>query len=103
MISATWCSASGSSPPTCSNQKRIKLDFQVPTELEQVKLDPEQRRHLLLIFKEAINNIARHAECAAVSLSITVSHSRLIVEIRDDGRGLADLRPQQSPTNGHAG
>jgi len=83
--------------------QRIKLDFQAPAELEKIKLDPEQRRHLFLIFKEAINNIARHAECASVSLRITVSQSRLIVEIRDDGRGFSDLRPQQSPTNGGAG
>jgi signal transduction histidine kinase/ligand-binding sensor domain-containing protein len=83
--------------------QKIKLDFQAPSEMEKIKLDPEQRRHLYLIFKEAINNIARHAECASVSLSINVSHNRLIGEIRDDGRGFSDLHPQQSPTNGGAG
>ena len=82
--------------------QKIKLDFQAPSELEKVKLNPEQRRHLFLIFKEAINNIARHAECDSASLSINVSHSRLVVEIRDDGRGFSDLRPQESPTNGGA-
>ena len=83
--------------------QKIKLDFQVSSELEKVKLDPEQRRHLFLIFKEAINNIARHAQCNAVSLSITVAHNRMIAEIRDDGRGFQDVRPQQSLTNGRAG
>jgi ligand-binding sensor domain-containing protein/two-component sensor histidine kinase len=82
--------------------QKIKLDFQAPAELEKIKLNPEQRRHLFLIFKEALNNIARHAECASVSLSINVSRSRLIVEISDDGRGLSDLQPQQSSTNGGA-
>ncbi len=83
--------------------QEIKLDFQVQPELEKIKLDPEQRRHLFLIFKEAINNIARHAECASVSLSINVSHNQLIVEIRDDGRGFSDLQSQQSPTHERAG
>jgi len=64
------------------------------------RLDPEQRRHLFLIFKEAINNIARHAECASVSLTIKVSRNRLIVEIQDDGRGFSDLRPQKSLSQG---
>ena len=83
--------------------QKIKLNFQAPSELEKIKLDPEQRRHLFLIFKEAVNNIARHAECASVSLSINFSRNRLIVEIRDDGRGFIDPRPQQSATDGHAG
>jgi signal transduction histidine kinase/streptogramin lyase len=83
--------------------QKIKLDFQAQPEMEKIKLNPEQRRHLFLIFKEAINNIARHAECASVSLSISVSHSRLAVEIRDDGRGFSDVSATEAPTNGHAG
>ncbi|MEP6636025.1 MAG: ATP-binding protein, partial [Acidobacteriota bacterium] len=83
--------------------QKIKLDFQVPPELEKVKLDPEQRRHLFLFFKEAINNIARHADCGSVWLDITVSHNRLRATIRDDGRGFHDINPQQAPTNGGAG
>jgi signal transduction histidine kinase len=83
--------------------QKIKLDFQAPAELEKVKLNPEQRRHLFLIFKEALNNIARHAECATVSLSINVSRSRLIVEIRDDGRGFLDGSQTEAPRDGHAG
>ena len=83
--------------------QKIKLDFQVPSDLEKIKLDPEQRRHLYLIFKEAINNIARHADCDSVSLDITVSHNWLAAEIRDDGRGFSNLLPQQALTNGRAG
>ena len=69
--------------------QEIKLDFQASPDLEKIKLNPEQRRHLFLIFKEAINNIARHAGCASVLLSINVSHGRLTVKIKDDGRGFA--------------
>jgi two-component sensor histidine kinase len=83
--------------------QKIKLDFQAPPELEKVKLNPEQRRHLFLIFKEAINNIARHAECSSVTLSFNVSHNRLTVEIRDDGRGLSDVSPAEAPTSERAG
>ena len=83
--------------------QKIKLNFQAPAELEKVKLNPEQRRHLFLIFKEAINNIARHAECASVSLDITVSHNQLIAEIRDDGRGFSPVSATETATNGRAG
>jgi ligand-binding sensor domain-containing protein/two-component sensor histidine kinase len=69
--------------------KHIRCEFQVPTGLEQIKLTPEQRRHVYLIFKEAIHNIVRHADCTAVSLAINVSDHQLVADIRDDGRGFA--------------
>jgi ligand-binding sensor domain-containing protein/signal transduction histidine kinase len=82
--------------------KAINWDFQVAPELEKIKLDPERRRHLFLIFKEALHNIARHACCQNVRLSLTVSHNQLWGEIRDDGRGFtAQGGDPASSTNGH--
>jgi signal transduction histidine kinase len=74
----------------------IRWDFTVPPEMERIKLTPEQRRHLFLIFKEAVNNIARHADCANATLSVSVTRRLLLAEIRDDGRGLA-CDPQRDP------
>ncbi len=83
--------------------RKISFDFPAPPELAKVKLDPERRRHLYLIFKEAINNIARHADCASVSLRISIAHNRLTAEIRDDGRGFVAPHPRPTPTDGEAG
>ena len=63
--------------------RAIAWEFKAPEEMGNVKLSPEQRRHLFLIFKEAINNAARHSECKSVSLDISVSHHGLAAEIRD--------------------
>jgi signal transduction histidine kinase len=76
--------------------------FQAPPEPEEVKLAPEQRRHLLLIFKEAINNIARHARCASATIAISVADHRLHAEIEDDGLGF-DPRPGSERPEAHAG
>ncbi|MDX2040111.1 MAG: sensor histidine kinase [Acidobacteriota bacterium] len=65
----------------------INWQFIASAELEKTKLDPEQRRHLFLIFKEALNNIARHAEAKHVSMSLTLNGNQLLAEIADDGRG----------------
>lgn len=82
--------------------KGINWDFKVAPELERIKLDPERRRHLFLIFKEAINNIARHADCRTVFLSLTIVHNQLWGEICDDGRGFtANGDDPASSTNGH--
>lgn len=78
----------------------IRWEFRVPAEMDRVKLDPEQRRQLLLIFKEALHNIERHSGCTAASLSIALAHGRLAAEIRDDGRGFVAPAGQSPPTNG---
>ncbi|HEY0323443.1 MAG TPA: two-component regulator propeller domain-containing protein [Pyrinomonadaceae bacterium] len=83
--------------------QNIEWDFRVPEELDGIRLGPEQRRHLYLIFKEAINNIARHADCHRVSLSIDVEARSLLCEIRDDGRGFAPKAPNEVTSNGRGG
>jgi ligand-binding sensor domain-containing protein/signal transduction histidine kinase len=84
--------------------RAITWDFQTPPEPEKVKLTPEQRRHLFLIFKESINNIVRHAECTSVWLSISLGDHRLLAEIRDDGRGFvmpSSTEPVKLSRQGH--
>ncbi|HSE37902.1 MAG TPA: two-component regulator propeller domain-containing protein [Blastocatellia bacterium] len=83
--------------------KGIEWEFKAPEGIGKVKLSPEQRRHLYLIFKEAINNIARHSECETVSLDITVEQDRLVGKIRDDGRGFAIHPAEDFTQNGLGG
>jgi len=71
----------------------INCEFQVVPELERIKLDPQQRRQLFLIFKEAINNIARHTDCRCVRLSLSITRQELRGEIRDDGCGFESAAP----------
>src|SRR5262249_50756750 len=78
--------------------KGIHWDFEVSPELEKIRLDPEQRRHLLLIFKEALHNVVRHADCHKARLSLTVANGRLRAEIYDDGRSFIPAGVSQ---NGH--
>jgi signal transduction histidine kinase len=65
-------------------------------EVEMVKLNPEQRRNLYLVFKEALTNIARHSGSTSVSLAIRVGQGRFCAEIRDNGRGF-----DPASTHGH--
>ena len=45
------------------------------------------RRTVYLIFKEAVNNIARHSACGKAKITIHVQGSRLVLKIDDDGKG----------------
>jgi ligand-binding sensor domain-containing protein/two-component sensor histidine kinase len=68
----------------------IALDFVVPDE-ELVKLDLHVRRDLYLIFKEAVNNAARHSGCTHLSVRLVRDRDRLELVVRDNGRGFDPL------------
>jgi signal transduction histidine kinase len=42
------------------------------------------------VIAEALTNVAKHAEATRAHVSIVVQNNRLIIEVRDDGRGGAD-------------
>lgn len=65
----------------------IAWTFDVPED-GSLKLSPERRRHVLLVFQEAINNIVRHAQARRVTMRLQVIGGTLYAEITDDGRGI---------------
>lgn len=71
----------------------IALEFPTPPTAGLVRLDPEQRRHLYLILKESVNNIAKHAEPTKAWIRIDLEGTRLRVEIGDNGRGINESGP----------
>jgi ligand-binding sensor domain-containing protein/signal transduction histidine kinase len=54
---------------------------------DRLSVDPEARRDLLLLLKEGITNIARHANAQVASLHLRLARGELHAELRDDGRG----------------
>jgi signal transduction histidine kinase len=84
--------------------KDITWELRVPPEIEKLKLDPEERQHLFLIFKEGINNVVRHgAGTKSVSLSIHVEGRHLTGEINDDGCGFTPQQPDETRSQGRGG
>jgi signal transduction histidine kinase len=54
----------------------------------RAQLNREQAIALFRIFQEILNNVARHARARAVNLKLVQNHSKLILEVADDGKGL---------------
>jgi ligand-binding sensor domain-containing protein/two-component sensor histidine kinase len=71
-------------------ERGVKWSLEAAPELNEIHLSSEQRRGLYLIFKEAVINIARHANCQNARLKISLSRQNLIAEIADDGGGLPE-------------
>jgi ligand-binding sensor domain-containing protein/signal transduction histidine kinase len=51
------------------------------------RLEPDFRRHVYLIFKEAVSNAVRHSGCARVDVALDVGHGQVFLRVQDDGRG----------------
>jgi signal transduction histidine kinase len=66
-----------------------RLEFLAPPaeETSRVKLAPDQRRELLLLFKEIATNVARHAGAKQAWICVQTTGKRLRLEVRDDGCG----------------
>jgi signal transduction histidine kinase len=67
--------------------RNIHYALIMDTQIADKKIRMEQRRDLFLIFKEALNNIHKHAGATSVSISLFVEKEMINLVISDDGRG----------------
>jgi len=51
------------------------------------KFSMEQRRDVYLIYKEALNNIHKHANAKNVWIDVSQNQNHLLMQIKDDGKG----------------
>lgn len=77
----------------------IELRFHAPE--QDLSLDAEVRRQVFLIFKEAINNIVRHANATEVEVDFTLTDHRLSLRVWDNGRGFAETQPEPGRNGGN--
>jgi signal transduction histidine kinase len=64
------------------------LTFTVSPEASKIKLNIEQRKDLYLIFKEAINNLAKYSGARNCTVIIDyMSDKNIVMSIKDDGTG----------------
>lgn len=65
----------------------ISYELHLDPSFERTKLAMEQRRDIYLLYKEAVNNISKHAQAKQVNINIAIVHGRLQLHIADDGKG----------------
>jgi signal transduction histidine kinase len=65
----------------------IQYSLHLDEQFARRKLTMEQRRDCFLLFKEAINNIYKHAAARSVAIRLWLERGRLHMTIEDDGRG----------------
>jgi signal transduction histidine kinase len=68
-------------------RKNIKIAFDTDSRLDTVNLSLDKRKNFYLIFKEAINNVYKYAECTNLTIEIHQDNEAICMTITDDGRG----------------
>ena len=63
------------------------LHFNFDEQLNQLKFDMEKRKDFYLIYKEALNNIAKYAEAKNVWIELIAEKNQISLSIKDDGKG----------------
>jgi len=71
------------------------FEFTAPA-TDQLQMGPAAKREILLIVKEGVTNVVKHAHARRASVSLSLRGRRLDVRVRDDGRGF-------DPEAAHAG
>lgn len=67
--------------------KQIEYSLHIPRNLPIIEFSLEKRRNIYLIFKEAINNAARHSGCTRLTASLELAGDYLTMFIKDNGQG----------------
>jgi signal transduction histidine kinase len=76
------------------------LDIEVDLPSEPLDLAPDGRGELLQIVREALSNVARHADATRARISLARTADGVRLEVADDGHGFDADRP---PGAGHFG
>ncbi len=55
--------------------------------LQQIQLDPQTKKQVVLIFKEAMHNCAKYSECTVVELTVETIEGYSSIRLKDNGKG----------------
>jgi ligand-binding sensor domain-containing protein/two-component sensor histidine kinase len=70
----------------------ISYELYLDPVFEARKIGMEQRRDLYLLYKEAVNNISKHASAKQVAIQLAIERNHLMLVVKDDGKGFDQLK-----------
>ncbi|QMU30668.1 ligand-binding sensor domain-containing protein [Adhaeribacter radiodurans] len=92
--------------------KNIAFSIETDAALNTTRLPLELRYDCFMIFKEALNNIAKYAQCSQVWINLSVTANIFFLKIKDNGQGfdvstansgngLLNMQKRAQNRNGH--
>jgi hypothetical protein len=80
---------------TLFEAKGIDYTISIDKNVNDIALPMNQRQHLYLILKEAVNNVAKYSGCTHATVNMDYQGGYLTMEVSDNGGGF-DTRKQQT-------
>jgi signal transduction histidine kinase/ligand-binding sensor domain-containing protein len=78
----------------------IAYTLTMPSTVANSVLQNDVRKNLLLIFKEAMNNIVKHSGATAIAVTAEIASGGLRITISDNGKGFA-VEEHEATSRGH--
>ncbi len=73
----------------------VSYRAELPTQIPPTPILPEVRHNVFLAFKEAVNNVVKHAHATEARVKLELAADKFILSVTDNGRGLGDLSAKQ--------
>lgn len=65
----------------------IDLKITLEEDVKDLIIPMEKRKDFYLIFKEAVNNVAKYSKAATANIRLFREHGKMVMTIEDDGKG----------------
>lgn len=73
-----------------SFEKRSGIRVLLDAPDEELAVDPARSTAVFRCFQELLTNVARHAAAKIVTVRLALENGAIVLEVHDDGRGIAD-------------
>jgi PAS domain S-box-containing protein len=85
--------------------ERVGVDYelQIDPQAHELKLDGDRATALFRIVQEALTNVVRHAQADKVTITVQRGRSEVLLEVRDNGKGMHQARLMDSKSWGLLG
>jgi len=78
----------------------LRYRTDVPAQLPAIPLPPDVRHNAFLAFKEAVNNVVKHAQATEAQVHLRITSRTFVLSVADNGRGLGDRAAAAKTRNG---
>ncbi|MCI0696834.1 response regulator [candidate division KSB1 bacterium] len=84
-------------------RQRTGIECEAALNLDGINLDRERSTMFFRILQEALTNVARHAQATKVKIGLTRREHKLLLKVRDNGKGITNSKIYESTSLGLIG
>jgi PAS domain S-box-containing protein len=84
-------------------RERTGIECEAALDLDGISLDRERSTMFFRILQEALTNVVRHAQATKVEIGLTRREHKLLLKVRDNGKGITNSKAYEATSFGLIG